>query len=432
MEPDTSTGLLGIGKTDYQQVELSDNLTWLRHRIEKFVVGGTYLVAGQPGIGKSTLGLQIALDLGRRGEKTLYVLTEQSKEDLAQRARRMTADWPPTEAKRALANILPDDNVYDIETLPTFLAHQVMSPSGRHHGVRLIVLDSIQGHGLSAGATRKYRQLYEFCRQCRSANITVFLVSHVTKKGEIAGPKDMEHNVDCVLVMRKAMIYRPLFVPKNRFGPAVLKPVPLEMDKRTTALRLSPHSDSVSSVARTYLGRGGGVAEAQAAVALPAYGNRGKITAPGLPKKEIEQLTTCISQLPEMELGDLDYTIQCRLPGERRYRGLLGLPVCMALIASYIQKDIPKYHLYVGEIDLLRQVREVPDQIIADLWEEIQDGTIPTPLRIFCPRSSAEIIRDEVEGATVVACNSLEDAVFYTWPELRTGAQTASAGQSNA
>ncbi len=326
MVDNEATGLLGVGQTEYQQIELSDGLAWLKHRIEKFVVGGIYLVSGQPGIGKSTLGIQIALDLGRRGQKTLYVLNEQSKEDLGQRARRMSSDWPTHEANKALSNILPEDNVYDIESLPVFLAHQVSSPSGKYHDVKLIIIDSIQGHGLAASATRKYRQVYEFCRQCKSLGITVLLVAHVTKKGDIAGPKDMEHNVDCVLVMRKAMIYRPLFVPKNRFGPAVLKPVPLEIDKRTTALKLSPHSNTVSSVARTYLGRDVGIAEAQAAVALPAYGTRGRITAPGLPKKEIEQLTTCISQIPDMEIEDLDYTIQCRLPGERRYRGLLGCP----------------------------------------------------------------------------------------------------------
>jgi hypothetical protein len=93
--------------------------------------------------------------------------------------------------------------------------------------------------------------------------------------------------------------------------------------------------------------------------------------------------------------------------------------LCMALIASYIQKDIPAYHVYVGEIDLLRQVREVPDQIIVDLWDDIQAGTIPKPIRIFCPRKSAEIMREEIAGATVIACDRLDDAVFRTWPELK-------------
>lgn len=417
------SGLLAIAETQHAEIELSDSLAWLRQRISKFVVGGIYLLAGQPGIGKSRLSTQIALDLGRRGIKTLYILTEESKKGLASVARQMTSDWPRKDADRALSNVLAEEDVYDLETLPTFLGHQVMSSSGKYHGVKLIVIDSIQGHGLSAGATRKYRQVYDFCRQCKTDGITVILVAHVTKKGDIAGPKDMEHNVDCILVMRRAMIYRPMFVPKNRFGPAIFKPIPLEMDKTTTALRLSPHSDSVSSVARSYLGRHIGIAEAQASVALPAYGNRGKITAPGLPRKEIEQLTTCISQLPDMQIEDLDYTIQCRLPGGKHYRSLLGLPLCMALIASYIQKDIPAYHIYMGEIDLLRKVREVPDEIILDLLEQLKDKTntvIPRPVRIFCPKESAHILQEEVEGATVVACERLDDAVFLTWPELKT------------
>ena len=417
--PDENSGLLGVDQAEHPEIELSDDLAWLRQRIGKFVAGGIYLIAGQPGIGKSTLGIQLALDLGRRGEKTLYILTEQNAQELAQRARRIGSRWPSEDLKKGLANTLPEEGVYDIETLPSFLTHQVLSPSGKHRGVKLIVVDSVQGHGLASAATRKYRQVYEFCRQCKNAGITVLLVAHVTKKGDIAGPKDMEHNVDCVLVMRKAMAYRPLFVPKNRFGPAILKPVPLEMDKVTTGLRLSPHSDAVSSVAKTYLGTKLGIAEAQAAVTLPSYGMRGRTTAPGLPKKEIEQLTNCISQIPDMEIGELDYTIHCRLPGERRYRRLLGLPLCMALIASYIQRDIPGHHIYLGEIDLLRKVRGVPDEIVLNLWEAIQDGSIPTPVRIYCPCDSADLLQGETEGATVVGCDRLDNAVFRTWPELK-------------
>jgi DNA repair protein RadA/Sms len=294
-----------------------------------------------------------------------------------------------------------------------------MSPSGKHHGTTFIVLDSVQGHGLSAAATKKYRQVYEFCRQCKSAGITVLLVAHVTKRGEIAGPKDLEHNVDCVLVMRKAMSYRPLFVPKNRFGPAILKPVPLEMNRVTTALSLAPHSESVSTVARSFLGRDFSLPEVQASVSLPTYGARGKITAPGLPRKEIEQLANCISQIPDMSIDDLDYTIHCRLPGERRYRGLLGLPLSVALIASYLQKDVPAHHIYLGEIDLLRQVREVPEQLVNDLWEAIEADEIRRPVRLFLPPSSAELLRATLDGVTVVGCQRLDDAVYHTWPELR-------------
>ena len=206
---DETKGLFGIEQTDYQEIDLSDSLAWLKHRIENFVVGGIYLIAGQPGIGKSTLGIQIALDLGKRDEKSPYILTEVSRQDLAHRAKRMCSDWSRKEAEKALSMIEPEDNIYDMKNLPSFLAHQVMNPSGKYHKVKLIIIDSIQGHGLSASATRKYRQIYEFCRQCKAAGITVLLIAHVTKKADIARPKDLEHNVDCVLVMRKAMIYRP-------------------------------------------------------------------------------------------------------------------------------------------------------------------------------------------------------------------------------
>lgn len=422
-DPGEATGLLAIGQSDFEELPLSDELRWLRQRIGKFVKGGIYLIAGQPGIGKSTLGIQLAVDLARSGARTLYVLTEQSKEELAQRARLITTNWTAGDVAEALKRIEPEDGVYDLETLPSFLSHQVMSPSGKHHGVSLIVLDSVQGHGLASTATRKYRQVYEFCRQCKSAGITVLLVAHVTKRGEIAGPKDLEHNVDCVLVMRKAMTYRPLFVPKNRFGPAVLKPVPLEMHKISTALSLAPHSEAVSTVARSFLGRDFNLPEVQASVALPTYGSRGRITAPGLPRKEIEQLANCISQIPDMNIEDLDYTIHCRLPGGRRYHNLLGLPLAVALIASYLQKDIPAHHIYIGEIDLLRKVREVPDQLVSQLWDAIQSDEIRRPLRLFVPPESASVLRETLDGVTVVACERLDDAVFLTWPELRRGSE---------
>jgi DNA repair protein RadA/Sms len=111
MNSNEPSGLLGIGEVEYKQIHLSDDLAWLKHRLQKFVVGGIYLIAGQPGIGKSTLGIQLALDLGRQGQKTLYVLTEQSKEDLAQRARMICSEWPTSDVKRALGNILPEDEV---------------------------------------------------------------------------------------------------------------------------------------------------------------------------------------------------------------------------------------------------------------------------------------------------------------------------------
>jgi len=175
MQNEPRRGLLGVTESEYEEVDLSDDLAWLKLRLGKFVKGGTYLVAGQPGIGKSTLGIQLALDLGRRGARTVYILTEQSSEDLARRAKLMSSAWRKEDAERARASIDAEESVYDVEALPSFLAHQVLSPAGRYNGVSFIVVDSVQGHGLAAAATSKYKQVYEFCRQCKSAGITVLL-----------------------------------------------------------------------------------------------------------------------------------------------------------------------------------------------------------------------------------------------------------------
>ena len=79
-------------------------------------------------------------------------------------------------------------------------------------------------------------------------------------------------------------------------------------------------------------------------------------TARSLPRKEIEQLIDCIGQIEKLDLSDLDYRIQCRLPGSGQYSTHFGLPLCMALIASYSRKTIPDRNIYLGEVDLFRKV----------------------------------------------------------------------------
>ena len=418
----TEGSLLDVGEVDYPEYTLSDDLQWFRTRIERFIKGGIYLVAGQPGIGKSTLGIQLALDMGRNGLSSVYIMNEQSKEDLNNRANLITSKWTSADRKKAFGNLFPYDDSLDIENLPGFLTNYVLSRKGRFHNVSMIVVDSVQGQGLSAASTTKYRKVYEFCRQCKSNGITAVLVAHVTKRGEIAGPKDLEHNVDCVIVMRKALIYRPMFVPKNRFGPAVLKPVPLMMNS-STALQLSPHSSAQSASARTFIGGDQPVAEIQAAVSLPSYGSRGRIVATGLPQKEIEQITNCIAQLPDLDIDDLDFTIHCRIPEEKSYRSVLGLPLAMSLISSYLQLEIPQHYLYLGEIDLFRQVRPLRDQVLVDLVDAIERDLLTGPIRLIMAPQSAEqlqsMFKEDKRTITVVPCAKLDDALHQTWPDLK-------------
>jgi DNA repair protein RadA/Sms len=177
------------------------------------VQGGSYLLAGEAGIGKSTLALQIALDLGLSGARTIYMHTEQSASELKNRALLLSSQLSDEERDKALTNIQPVDWHYDLSQLSTFLAREVLSRSGRYADAQLIILDSIQGQGLSSAATRQFTHIYKFCSDAKAGGIATLLIGHVTKRGGIAGPKTLEHNVDCILYFRKAFRYRESLRP---------------------------------------------------------------------------------------------------------------------------------------------------------------------------------------------------------------------------
>lgn len=413
-----ATCLMDVGQVRHEPLPLSDEMRWLSELCGEVVQGGCYLLGGAPGGFKSGLALQVSLDLSRQGVRTLTILTEEPSYRLKDRAVRMTSHWPRADVERALSHLHVECDLHDIESLPRFIATHVLSPGGRYHGIEMIVLDSIQGHGLAAAATRAYGQLYEAMRLLKSANITSILVSHVTKKGEIAGPRALEHNCDAVWLLRKTMSYRMLFVPKNRFGPASLKPLALELDPISVTLRRAPHAQAVTSVARTFMGNGLGLAEMQAQVALSSFGARGKVMAPGLPRRDIEQLVACLGGVPGIDIDELDFTVHCRMPGSRPYQHILGLPLCMALVSSYIQRPIPSHQVQVGEIDLLRSVRDLPGMYLEQLILAVGMEELGMPVRLLCPPSAAQHIAPAA-GIEVIPCRRLDDAIYSTWPELR-------------
>jgi DNA repair protein RadA/Sms len=247
--------------------------------------------------------------------------------------------------------------------------------------------------------------------------VTVLLISHVTKRGDLAGPKLLEHGVDATLVMRRAMQYSLLAVRKNRFGATLLKPIPLTIDPVTTRLQIAPHIRSLPGAAKTFAG--GGVIQIQASVAVPDDGRRGATVAPGLPKKEIEQLIDTIAQIEHLDLSDLDYRIQCRLPGSGQYQTHFGLPLCTALIGSFARRPVPEHHVYLGEVDLFRRILPLPSDLLRNLCAAVDNGELATPLTLFVPPSAAEQLPRSSGNLKIIPCRTLEDAIFSTWPDLR-------------
>jgi DNA repair protein RadA/Sms len=286
--------LLDVEHARYESLPLSQDFEWLKELCGQIVQGGVYLCAGPPGSNKSTFSRQWGLDLARQGHRVLFVLTEEPASRLKAAMLRMTSDWSAADVRSVLANLHVETGVQDLEALPSFFANHVLSPAGAYHGIKLIVIDSVQGSGLQASAARKWHGLYQFTALTRAAQITTMLIAHVTKKNEIAGPRSTEHNIDAAFILRKAGKNRHFGVPKNRFGPEVYRLVPLELDTEKVTLGLSPHVDSFTTVARSYL-PGLGLAEVQGAVTLPRWGTTAKVMAPNLPRREIEQLIACMT-----------------------------------------------------------------------------------------------------------------------------------------
>jgi DNA repair protein RadA/Sms len=408
--------LADVRQPRHEQVEFSRN-PFFEELLGQIVREEAVLVAGAPGSNKSTLARQLAIDLAAQGHRTLFILTEENPERLKSAIIKQTSDWAAEDVKKVLAHLHVETAIHDVLMLPGFLTQAVVNPDGAYHGVAMIVIDSIQGPGLSANDFERWQALFQATALTRAARVMTMLVCHVTKSGEIAGPKALQHAVDATVLIRKAYNRRQIAVLKNRFGPETARPMQLELEPTTVTLRPCPHAETLTAVARGYL-PGVGITEVQGAVTLPRPGSPARVVAPGLPRKEIEQYLSGICQIEGFELADFDLSIQCRLPGERRYRGVLGLPLCLALAASYIQKPIPENHVYLGEIDLCRNVRDVPPMIVDDLVMSLELAESTQRFKVLGPPSAAARLAD-FDGIEAIAVRKLEEAIFHTWPDLR-------------
>lgn len=172
------------------------------------VPGSLTLVGGDPGIGKSTLLLQLSNALAKQGETVLYVCGEESVEQTSLRAQRLSID---------------SDNLFLLnETNFSLIKAQI-----DHIKPDLLIIDSIQivyksDIQSAPGSVSQVRETAtEFMHLAKGRNIATFLIGHVTKAGEIAGPRVLEHLVDTVLYFEgdKQHHYRMIRVVKNRFGP---------------------------------------------------------------------------------------------------------------------------------------------------------------------------------------------------------------------
>lgn len=315
------------------------------------VPGSLVLIGGQPGIGKSTLLLQVAMQLPA---KILYVSGEESEEQIKMRADRI-GDF------RSECYILTETNTSKVLAQANDLQPQ------------LLIVDSIQTLSSphiesTPGSISQVRECAgELLRFAKETNIPVFLIGHINKEGEIAGPKLLEHIVDCVLQFEgdRHNAYRILRTLKNRFGSTdemgiyEMRGSGLREVTNPSELLLSQKDDDLSgcAVAATMEGMRPMLIETQALVSKAVYGTPQR-SATGFDMRRLSMLLAVLEKRCGYFFSMNDVFLNLA-GGIRVDDPAIDLGIVAALISSLMDVSIPHNVCFAGEVGLSGEIRAV-------------------------------------------------------------------------
>jgi len=320
------------------------------------VQGAAILLAGEPGVGKSTLLLEVAAQTARLGGRTLYVTGEESTSQVRLRADRTGA--------------VQDGLYLAAETdLGALLTHvEQVRP-------QLLVVDSVQTVGASdvdgahGGVTQVKEVAAALVRVAKTRGTTVVMVGHVTKDGSIAGPRVLEHLVDVVLHFEgdRASRFRMVRAVKNRFGPVDevgcfdLSAEGIVAVTDPTGLFVEHHRSQVpgTCVAVTMEGRRPMLAEVQALVAASPQ-DRPRRTVSGLDSSRLAMVLAVLQQHGGLPLHTHD-VFASTVGGARVHEPASDLAVAVALASASYGTPPPLGVVAMGEIGLAGELRKVRD-----------------------------------------------------------------------
>jgi len=315
------------------------------------VPGSVILIGGEPGIGKSTLSLQIALNIP---QKTLYVSGEESASQIKLRADRLKAT---TDTCLILCEVTVENII----------------PQIRENKPGLVIIDSIQtlrtdNVESSPGTVTQIRECADLLiRHAKENNVPIILIGHINKDGNIAGPKILEHMVDTVLQFEgdSSHVYRVLRGIKNRFGTTSEVGI-FEMlgnGLREVAnpgeLLLHQHDGNTSgvSVAAAVEGLRPFVVEIQSLVATAAYGVPQRSTT-GFDNKRLNMLLAVLERRAGFRLGTKDVFLNIA-GGIKIIDTAMDLAVMVAVLSSDLDIPIDAQTCFAGEVGLTGEIRPV-------------------------------------------------------------------------
>ncbi|HOY69815.1 MAG TPA: DNA repair protein RadA [Methylotenera sp.] len=364
------------------------------------VEGGVILIGGDPGIGKSTLLLQVLCHLGKVSP-AIYVSGEESPQQIAMRAKRLGLDANEVE-------LLAEINLEKI--LATLQAHKP----------NIAVIDSIQtvySEALQSapGSVAQVRECSaQLTRLAKQLGITVILVGHVTKEGSLAGPRVLEHIVDTVLYFEgdQNSSFRLIRAFKNRFGAVnelgvfAMTEKGLREVSNPSALFLSHHENQVagSCITVTMEGTRPLLIEIQALVD-ESHAPNAKRLATGLEQNRLAMLLAVLNRHAGIPCFDQDVFINA-VGGVKISEPAVDLAVLLAIVSSLKNKPLERKLVVFGEVGLAGEVRPVQGGQVR-LKEAAKLGFT----HAIVPKSNAP--KQKMEGLEVIGVERLEQALNH-------------------
>ena len=316
------------------------------------VPGSLVLIGGEPGIGKSTLLLQIALSL--TDMRVLYVSGEESEQQIKMRAERL-------EVPTSDCHIMTETSTQNI-----FRVIEHFEPD-------VLIVDSIQTMHSSlveagAGSVSQVRECAaEFMKYAKESGVPVFMIGHITKDGSLAGPKVLEHMVDTVLTFEgdRHTTYRILRTNKNRFGSTSelgiyeMQGTGLRQVSNPSEILISQRDEALSGVAIGSMMEGNRplMIEIQALVGVASYGTPQR-SSTGYDNKRLQMLLAVLEKRGGFRLGQQDVFLNVA-GGLRVEDPAIDLAVCAAIVSSYEDIAIPTTVAFAAEVGLGGEVRAI-------------------------------------------------------------------------